>query len=532
MTTPVETSSSSSPYNNYSMMSHNLLQMQVLNKVLSNINLNTGDPFLDNILMTLLQGFLLSMLASATMNITTLLNLLNTQFKYYISLFINLFYRFYYYLLSKYTKKSKIFLKTVELSYITDSKDINELYKAVSWYLSNNEKIDYLSETSLNFTFIKKIALENKSELIDNNLLINKFIPFGKNKTILYKNRKITYKLSNDLITLYTDREKKRENPKITLWADIDEYDKTDIIEEFCQNCLQSYVNSMISKKWVQQIYTHTKSEWKNGPSNNFRKMETIVLKNNLKKKVKEDLDWFLSSEDWYRDRDIPYYRGYLFHGEPGTGKTSMIKAMSLYAKRHIHYLMLSEISSDSELVELLKKIDYKTTILVIEDIDAMTKIVNSRVNDNENNDKLESLNNSNDKETTFSNQEKQPKSTSTLTLSGLLNVLDGVFSPHGRILIITTNHPERLDKALLRPGRCDCKYVFDNCNREQIKELYYLYFNDFIDNKDLEFIEENKYSPAHISSLFQLYRNNPKEAFYNLDVDLATVDLTTVPLY
>ena len=66
-----------SPKMNYSMMSHNLLQMQVLNKVLSNINLNTGDPFLDNLLMTLLQGFLLSMLASATMNITTLLQLFN-----------------------------------------------------------------------------------------------------------------------------------------------------------------------------------------------------------------------------------------------------------------------------------------------------------------------------------------------------------------------------------------------------------------------------------------------------------------------
>ena len=163
----MESSATSTYTNNYSMMSHNLLQMQVLNKVLSNINLNTGDPFLDNLLMTILQGFLLSMLASATMNITTFLQLFNKQIKYYLSSIISLSYTFYYYLLSKYSKKSKVFLKTVELSYITDSKDINELYKAVSWYLSNNEKIDYLSETNLNFTFTKKVAPENKSELIE-----------------------------------------------------------------------------------------------------------------------------------------------------------------------------------------------------------------------------------------------------------------------------------------------------------------------------------------------------------------------------
>ena len=513
----------SSPKMNYSMMSHNLLQMQVLNKVLSNINLNTGDPFLDNLLLTLLQGFLLSMLASATMNISTLLQLFNKQIKYYLSTIISLLYTSYYFLLSKFTKKTKIFLKTVELSYITDSKDINELYKAVSWYLSNNEKIDYLSETNLNFTFTKKVAPENKSELVDTNLLINKFIPVGKNKTILYKSRKITYKLSNELITLYTDREKKRENPKITLWADIDEYDKADIIEEFCQHCLQSYVSSMISKKWVQQIFTHCKGEWKSVPSNNFRKMETIVLKNNLKNKVKEDLDLFLNSEDWYKERDIPYYRGYLFYGEPGTGKTSMIKAMSLYAKRHIHYLMLSEIASDTELIELLKKVDYKSTMLVIEDIDAMTNIVKSRsIIDKDDKDNKDDKNDKNDKD----NKDNLDKTKSSLTLSGLLNVLDGVFGSHGRMLIMTSNHPEQLDKALLRPGRCDCKYIFDNCNREQIKELYYLFFNELINEKDLNKIEENKYSPAHISSVFQIYRNNPEEASHHLDDDLTIFSL------
>ena len=87
----------------------------------------------------------------------------------------------------------------------------------------------------------------------------------------------------------------------------------------------------------------------------------------------------FLNSEEWYQHRDIPYTRGYLFYGHPGTGKTSMIKGLSLFSKRHIHYLMLNEVETDTQLVELIKSINYKETILVIEDIDAMLNVVKSR---------------------------------------------------------------------------------------------------------------------------------------------------------
>ena len=243
-----------------------------------------------------------------------------------------------------------------------------------------------------------------------------------------------------------------------------------------------------------------------------------------MKEDIKQDLQLFLNSEEWYKDRDIPYTRGYLFYGYPGTGKTSMIKGISTYCKRHIHFLMLSNVKSDADLIELFKKINYKDTILVLEDIDAMIEIVKSRerqYDDQSNDDK------NNDDNNKKNDDNKSKKQISTLTLSGLLNALDGVFSCHGRILIITTNHPEVLDEALVRPGRIDGKYLFDNCDRTQIKELYEMFFNKPANENQLNKIQFKNYSPAHITSVFLRYRNKLDEALLHLD-DIETKIIIT----
>jgi chaperone BCS1 len=115
-------------------------------------------------------------------------------------------------------------------------------------------------------------------------------------------------------------------------------------------------------------------------------------------------------------------------------------------------------------------------------------------------------------------NGKEKEKKTSGLTLSGLLNCIDGIFNCHGRILIMTTNHPEVLDEALIRPGRVDCKYLFDNCSKNQIKNLYEIFYNIPLDSKYLNMIDNNTtYSPAHVSGLFLTYRNNPIEAINKL---------------
>ena len=539
--TPSTPSSSYSSHSSHSSIPsmyniQNMLQMYTMNKFMSNGTssiLKTGNSDIDHLLGMILQ---MLVLGSVTMLMTQLGAVVTYIKQTNISIFrfiYGLFLTVYRYLKQKMFRERKKYYRTVDIPYISDTRQINELYKAVFWFLTNDTEIDYLHEPYLQFVFDKKISVETR-EAVKRNLSIHKILSQRQSKKISYKNHDITYTLSTELITVYTDKDRKRENYKVTLMAVIDEYEKTDVLDEFCQHCLVEYINNLTSSTWTQQIYTNSGSEWKSSPSNNTRKLDTIILKDCLKDEIKSDLQLFLNSEDWYKERDIPYSRGYLFYGYPGTGKTSMIKGMSLYCKRHIHFLMLSEVRSDSELIELLKKINYKETVLVIEDIDAMADIVKER----DNISSISSINNSDSDDSSVDSTDfkkikkngdiiimtgntgigEQPAQKSSLTLSGLLNAIDGVFTCHGRILIMTTNHPEVLDAALIRPGRVDSKYLFSNCNKEQIQGLYEMFFNASANEEQLKNIRNDEYSPAHITSVFLRYRNNHEEALAHLD--------------
>ena len=384
------------------------------------------------------------------------------------------------------------FTKTVEIPYISDNRQINELYKSTHWFLSSNTEIDYIKESNLQYVYEKKFD-PNQMENILASFSISKILAQNKSKDIMYKSHKIYFAFDIDTIIIYTDKEKKRDNFKIRLWTDIDENAKTDILDEFCQMCVVKYLESLKSSIWKQQIFINKTNKWEASESKNIRKLDTVVLPINIKDEIKQDLELFLNSEEWYTHRDIPYTRGYLLYGKPGTGKTSLIKALSVYFKKHIAFLMMNSINSDNELIELLQTIDYKTTWVVIEDIDSMLNLVKSR-------EIVTEL------VTELSNDKNDKKTKSTLTFSGILNALDGVFSTHGRIMFMTTNKPEVLDEALIRPGRCDVKKQFNYCDHNQIKGLYYMFFDRDVPKEQIEQINQLKqyiYSPAHISSVF-----------------------------
>jgi AAA+ superfamily predicted ATPase len=523
------------PNNIALMTTHNSIHNMILDKFNTIFNLfSTGNPNIDNIIKNILQSIIFGSVITLTTNFIMKFGDSDLFLRYLRILFMQVikFIKNIYYLI-----KTKIFRhreikkinKQVDIPYISDTKQINELYKAVFWYLTNKtNNIDYIKEPYLQFIYDKKI---NQGTNL-NNLSINKILTQNKSKEIVFKNQKITYYLSTDLITVYTDKDRKRENYKITLTTNITELAQTDILEEFCHHCCSEYKDSLTTHIWSQLIYTNKNGAWNSASSNNSRKLDTIILKNNLIDTIKTDLQLFLNSKEWYNERDIPYTRGYLFYGLPGTGKTSMIKAMSLYSKRHIHYLMLNDVRNDAELFELFKNIDYKSTILVIEDIDAMIDIVKSRDNNDENdNENKENREKSNlndiitviDKLDKFKNGHLNTNHTNNnvdnkVTLSGLLNAIDGVFGCDGRILIMTTNQPEVLDEALIRPGRIDAKYQFDNCSRDQVKDLYEMFFNKAVNLEDLDNIQASSYSPAHITSVFLRYRNHPEMALKHLD--------------
>lgn len=520
---------------------------QIINQLQSTLQLQIFEKFssgyfvIDTILHLLTITFI-------TYTMSQLKNLLD-NIGYFIKWLSNKLYSGTKYIYYKIDRKPVKKLVKATIPQITDNRTINELYKAVHWYLSNNRNVEHPKEHDLQYVYEKKIIPENVKFILDN-ANVNKIPNQKKTTNIKFKSYTISFSFDRDIITIYTDREKKRENSVIKLWCEIDETYKSDIMEEFCNLCITEYVKSLSSSTWKQMIYVNKNGKWTGEESHNTRKIDTVILQGKLKNDILNDMELFINSEEWYQHRDIPYTRGYMFYGYPGTGKTSLIKALSLHFKRHIHTLALQNVSNDIELNDLFKAIPYKDTILVIEDIDAMISIVKSREeklneesdNESDNESDDESDENKDKKKDKKKNKKESKKSSrkedtpaykkndyyieqnnntsrsSAITLSGLLNVLDGFMNCNGRILIMTTNHPQVLDEALTRPGRCDASFQFNNCNKEQIGELYEMFFNLRAPIEQLNNIKLYEYSPAHITSVFLRYRNLPHEALNHLD--------------
>ncbi|KAG9085171.1 hypothetical protein FS749_004640, partial [Ceratobasidium sp. UAMH 11750] len=182
---------------------------------------------------------------------------------------------------------------------------------------------------------------------------------------------------------------------------------------------------------------------WHRSASRSKRPMPSIVLDPEIKDMIMEDAKDFLSSENWYADRGIPFRRGYLLYGAPGSGKTSLIHALAGELKLDVYVISLSRRGfDDAKLNEMISDLPPRA-IALIEDIDAsFTTAVGVRGSD------------------TTPNMRGGDEG-GGVTLAGLLGAIDGVAAQEGRLLFATTNHIEVLDPALTRPGRMDVHVEF-----------------------------------------------------------------------
>merc|ERR1712107_190828 len=208
------------------------------------------------------------------------------------------------------------------------------------------------------------------------------------------------------------------------------------------------------------------------------------------KEDVVKRLDFFTNNKEWYKRRGIPYTMGFLFYGAPGCGKTSTIKAIANHTQRHIVSVPLNKIKTAKELLNVFynvrmnyKDIPLNQRLYVLEDIDAadLKEVVGERSKAEKEGEKKEEGEDKEDSDSGIDmNLLQLLKSSATsgpldkwksskLTLATLLEVLDGVMEMDGRMLIITTNYPERLDKALIRPGRIEMKAKFGLCTAASI---------------------------------------------------------------
>ncbi|PON26834.1 hypothetical protein TGAM01_v204335 [Trichoderma gamsii] len=243
---------------------------------------------------------------------------------------------------------------------------------------------------------------------------------------------------------------------------------------------------------------------WQQVARRPVRPMSTVVLDSCEKHDILSDINEYLhpSTPRWYASRGIPLRRGYLFHGPPGTGKTSFSFALAGVFGIDIYVISLQDPGvNEEDLATLFTKLP-RRCIVLLEDIDTagLRRDPNTENEDKVEDDKKEDKDKKDRKkkqkrkaETSDSESEsepeRKPKKRSSrkkgfgksspaalegISLSGLLNAIDGVASHEGRILIMTTNKPEALDEALIRPGRVDVQVNFSNASSVQAGELFH----------------------------------------------------------
>jgi chaperone BCS1 len=231
------------------------------------------------------------------------------------------------------------------------------------------------------------------------------------------------------------------------------------------------------------------------------RHVSSVILDGNKAEDLLADIVEFQNSQSWYESIGIPWRRAYLLKGSPGNGKTSIVKALASELKMNIYLLILSDPDmTDNRINDLLSKVPPRS-ILLLEDIDCA---FNFRVR-------------SNGKE-------------SGLTFAGLLNALDGVATPEGWIIFMTTNHPEKLDEALIRKGRADVHEEFANASKSQARRLFERFYpNHKYLSKDFEImIEDHRYSMASLQHYLMTNRNDPFMAIRNIkDIDTIQMNRT-----
>jgi mitochondrial chaperone BCS1 len=233
----------------------------------------------------------------------------------------------------------------------------------------------------------------------------------------------------------------------------------------FLQHFVDDVVACHIKRLGVQSwLYTYNDG-WDLVEGYAPRLLDSVILQPGEKEHLAQDIDRFRKSKRRYECLGIPYHRGYLFYGPPGTGKTSIVSALAAHFGLSVYLINLGDFN-DRTLMKAVNEVA-TNSVLLFEDIDCM-KSASARVPSSStvSEDSLNCMPQKRNEKETLADK-------NGVTLSGLLNALDGFYAPTNVLFMMTTNRIETLDEALLRPGRIDYKLYLGRATDRQKMELY-----------------------------------------------------------
>jgi SpoVK/Ycf46/Vps4 family AAA+-type ATPase len=240
--------------------------------------------------------------------------------------------------------------------------------------------------------------------------------------------------------------------------------------------------------------------------NNSYKNVKTLYLCDQDKKKLFSSLDVFKYKRDLLESLGLPYKLGVLLYGEPGCGKSSAILAIASFLQKDIFYIDLNTVKTNRELKMIFDHVytlNANGGIIAMEDIDCASNIVLQR---------KEMI--------TGEGSGKNNNEEDILTLDFLLNLLQGTLTKEGTVFIATTNYIQKLDTALVRDGRFDVKIELKKCNREQLSQMFYIFFGIKLSESLLHRFREFQFIPATILSRMSEYLTSgnviiPEEVLY-----------------
>ena len=413
----------------------------------------------------------------------------------------------------------EIIIDTKSISVDRGGIKLNRLY-----YSNNFQAITFFIK-ELNSTDVYSKREPEKNEKDNNPIFSDMFIPDQYEEFLLDPIKSIKC-----IMSLKEFSEKTKENNieinkihSIKIFSN-DKNTSIKDLELFIETCSNKYLKYIEQNSIKEQYYFCFQYSEDNGNTLYYsekifrtnRTFGTVFFEN--KDKYIKSLKFFIENESWYKKKGIPYHFGVLLHGTPGCGKTSIIKATLEYTKRNAVIIPLNRIKTCGEFESIFydnkindKSIPNEKRIYIFEDIDCLSDIIkqrdeydthNKKKNQQKINSELEILS-----KLTDIHCNKMNKPDDELNLSFLLNVFDGILENPGRIIILTSNYPDKIDKALLRPGRVDVNIELKKASVSVIEEILVSFYDTNIEEIRklcLNKFKDYEITPAEVMNICQ----------------------------